>query len=656
MSDFFSGNASGNLNETYNSLLSKMDIFKGHEWLDNVCTAATPPVEERDDSGDILDKPQKMEENVLPDLPRLSEGKLSLSDTKDLLKEVLDGDDMSLTSAVSLESTTSCLSLDSNFNLQRLIQNQCNEEETASEEVVSKKIGDFDSREIWCKDRYNLRGDFLNSHSSKLVSPEEKVERDRVATKKFNEHRAGLKEIINDLGQYHRYSADKLILMGDCNQTMERYERALKCYLEALLIYSTKLGDDSVKAMDTRIKIGKVQLERGEYEDALEAYCHALYIRAARYGQNHPSVAHIHEQLCVVHCEKNQPVEAVKDMKRALRAYREAYGDENLRVVSTVESIASIYMIIGNLEKAACIFAEAVKLKMATLGKGHPDIASSLTRWGATHEKLGDTHKAMKIMKKAYSILEHKSSETVYVLGHIGNLYAKTGRIEKAMKTHMRALKLKKEKFKHDHPEVADTLVDIGAILIDKGRTEKASRCMNEALVIYRKFYGDNHVTIADTLGHIAKIYENENNFDKSLQAYTRVLYMRKNVLGEHAEIGDNLRHIGRVYLKNGDLIMSLNTYAKSLGVYGNTTGRSTKYAETLYDSGVVLQKMGDNLSALEAYKEALRINRDFDIDESNPEATKIMDNLKETVGQPNKVKSKYIGAIARIQPYLRRN
>eukprot|EP00957_Ditylum_brightwellii_P011897 896598-Ditylum_brightwellii.AAC.1 len=169
---------------------------------------------------------------------------------------------------------------------------------------------------------------------------------------KLKEYKKKLRSARSLSGKHDIAVADILINIGEFHERQTEYNKALGCYEEALHIYSSKLGDDQSRSIDTRVRMGHLHVLRDEDELALDLFCQALFMRNALKGDSHPTVSDLWYDLSCIHRARGQPDIALIEVKRALGGYREAYGDMHSTVAKSVEDIASLYAEVGNFKKS----------------------------------------------------------------------------------------------------------------------------------------------------------------------------------------------------------------------------------------------------------------------------------------------------------------
>ena len=202
----------------------------------------------------------------------------------------------------------------------------------------------------------------------------------------------------NNIATHGRYSiqvANMVYRLAEFHESVNQPEMSVTLYLEALNIYSSKLGDSDTTVTETQVRLGKLKEALSDYDSALDYYCKALSMITAMTGVYEENTSTVRLHVARIYQIKGFHKESVKELKKSLRAFRDLYGDEHTTVADTVDQIADVYSEGGNHDKANSVRGELVKLKVALHGSKCSEVAHSLTKWAGTFIAVGDNNGAL---------------------------------------------------------------------------------------------------------------------------------------------------------------------------------------------------------------------------------------------------------------------
>eukprot|EP00934_Nitzschia_sp_Nitz4_P008131 Nitzschia sp. Nitz4//scaffold288_size23661//2033//4093//NITZ4_008465-RA/size23661-processed-gene-0.16-mRNA-1//1//CDS//3329545785//8121//frame0 len=446
-----------------------------------------------------------------------------------------------------------------------------------------------------------------------------------------------LRRAVDKYGRYDPRSANVTAALGDMYDENQEYRQAIRLHLDAVSVYSAKLGDDNPMTIEARVRLGQVQENAGEYDDAISTFYFVMNMVQALKGTKDPASSDAMVRVAGTLRKKGRYELAIKTLKRALKTYREVLGDSHHSVSKTVDAIASLYVTIGDFAKASAILEEVVKLKAATMGTSSVEVAASLSELATCYECAEQYSKAMKNLKKAYKIYADVSGESgeksILSLERIALIYQATGQFKKAAIAYLGVLRGRKRALGESHPTVADTYFHLGVSLRESGQQEKAFKCMKQALNIYVGEGKDMHDVemIAEVMHELAIIHKANNNLGDAIKTFKQEVAVRRK-LGqpEYPLIAQTLNHLGVAEFEIKNHNRALNYFMEALTIYEKKgTESGTDFAEVLYNTGLVFEAIRNKQRALDAFLEAASIFKENGYTEDHPHLSKAMNKLR---------------------------
>lgn len=445
-----------------------------------------------------------------------------------------------------------------------------------------------------------------------------------------------LRRAVEKFGRYDPKCANVTAALGDLYDENLEHKQAIRLHMDAVSVYSAKLGDDHQTTLEAKTRLGQVQENAGEYDDAIATFFGVMNMTKAIHGNKDPAVSDAMTRVAGTLRKKGKYELAIKTLKRALKIYRDVLGDSHRSVSSTVDSIASLYVTIGDFTKASAILEEVVKLKAATMGMSSKEVASSLSELATCYECAEQYGKAMKNLKKAYKIYADVSGESgekaILSLERIALIYQATGQFKKAAIAYLGVLRGRKRALGESHPTVADTYFHLGVSLRESGQQDKAFKCMKQALNIYVGEGKDMHDVemIAEVMHELAIIHKANNNVGDAIKTFKQEVAVRRK-LGqpEYPLIAQTLNHLGVAEFEIKNHNRALNYFMEALTIYEKKgTESGTDFAEVLYNTGLVFEAIRNKQRALDAFIEAAHIFRENGYDDDHPHLSKAVNKL----------------------------
>lgn len=118
-----------------------------------------------------------------------------------------------------------------------------------------------------------------------------------------------------------------------------------------------------------------------------------------------------------------------------------------------------------------------------------------------------------------------KQLDVATALVKAGNLLAKQGKLDGAINTYRRVLKIRLKVLGKHHPNVASAFSNLGSILYVQDECEEATGMYQRALKIKAGIHGNNHPDVAQLCYNLGKaLHRQESKQAESRQAYTKAL------------------------------------------------------------------------------------------------------------------------------------
>ncbi len=254
--------------------------------------------------------------------------------------------------------------------------------------------------------------------------------------------------------------------------------------------------------------------------------------------------------------------EARELLEESLEIRRDLHGDVSSEVAGTLNELARLNHMAGNLTEAEEQFHEVLETNRALYGPEHPRVAATLN--------------------------------------NLGMLLVHEGRREEALEMLSEALELKREIFGEVHAEVTPTLNNLGLLLADMRRYDEAEQYLLRALEGNRELHGPEHGLVAINLNNLATNYSDRGDFERAEETFREALELKEIAFGtDHTSYGITLSNYAQAMDRQGKFEQALPMHERALAIYRETL------EETSHRIGIAKTRYGLHLLRTDRYPEA---------------------------------------------------
>ncbi len=258
------------------------------------------------------------------------------------------------------------------------------------------------------------------------------------------------------------------------------------------------------------LELGRASLSRSGNDPELEAHLHSAHgtmlVAAGR-----------HDEALVAHGHA--------------RDYWKEHAPAGPDLATILDSIGAVHVARGEPERAIELHRESLRLKRATYGLHHPQVASSARELGAAFSQAHQWDEALAHFERALEIeRQARGEQTQYVatlLDDIGRVLRNLDRLEEAIEHHRRALVVWEAVLGDPHPDLAVSVLNVGYTLNAAGRFEDALEQFRRARQMFEDTVGSEHPYIVYASNSVASALVDLERYDEARVPLERVLAMK---------------------------------------------------------------------------------------------------------------------------------
>lgn len=316
------------------------------------------------------------------------------------------------------------------------------------------------------------------------------------------------------------------------------------------------------------------------YSNAESYYRLALKIRKHLPGRKSSrmvlEIAANHNDLARLYRDQYQHEEATRHFEEAIRIREEKLGPQDSITANSKRSLARLYLILGEYDKAEELYVSALKIHRYNQSKDNTataarEVANSSYGLAWLYHLEGRYDETQVLYEEALKMdsdqFGQESLFTAQCLNSLGALYRDRRDFKKAEDLMLQALTIRKkvleiptpgDKQELRHPDMAQSLNDLGGLYRSQKRYKEAEEFIQQALTIRRAVLRwpngpDSHPDIAQSLSNLAGLYSSQKRYDEAEPLYLRALEIDEKTLGHnHPYTAHILSNLAELYFNQG--------------------------------------------------------------------------------------------------------
>jgi serine/threonine protein kinase/lipopolysaccharide biosynthesis regulator YciM len=323
-------------------------------------------------------------------------------------------------------------------------------------------------------------------------------------------------ELVNNLSQ----------LLLETKRT-ERGVTLAERYLAGIRRHHPEPDDDTT--LTALNNLGEAYRKAGKPDRALPLLEEAVAGSTRRRGPNHNETLNTVSNLAFVLAALHRTAEAVPLLERATRGTAPAAGQKpSANYSGGVLKLARVYRELGQFEKAAATYEQAIAALTSLVGEKAPVTLSAIIELADTRMTLGQSAAAVKLLERSIPIQEKVSGptkpNTLLALELLTTAYSTSNNPDVFVAT---ALKLYERRMTANGPDDENTLYSenlLGRAYQQSGKFDRAERVYRELVAKRERINGRDNAETFPAVFNLALALTSQKKMDEGLPLMERAV------------------------------------------------------------------------------------------------------------------------------------
>jgi tetratricopeptide (TPR) repeat protein len=313
--------------------------------------------------------------------------------------------------------------------------------------------------------------------------------------------------------------------------------------------------------------LGLAAATRGDYVEAERQYTESMNVWKSLGPKYEPHLATTQGNLAEVLCMQGKRREGAKAFEESLALHRKTLGSTNIRTLTVINLLGGAYLMLGDDARSTTLFEEALAterklyptdvqlartlagLSLLRLRAGKPeealpmseealklvlqtqsddslDAALAYANVGEAHRWLGNTDRALPLLRKADSIytkiLGPTHPRVASVLSQEGLVYMQDGKLSLAEKAMLQSINILNKSCPDCAFEQFVAESNLGLLRMKQGKYADADRLLTHVLYLEEHYMARPTADMASTLLALAQIRDKQHRYDDAARLNKR--------------------------------------------------------------------------------------------------------------------------------------
>ncbi|KAI5082115.1 hypothetical protein GOP47_0001858 [Adiantum capillus-veneris] len=363
-----------------------------------------------------------------------------------------------------------------------------------------------------------------------------------------------------------------LHVLAALHSSLGQFDEAVTVLENSLNMAMLKMGgqEHALAAFAGYMQLGDTLALTGKGEESLAAYCTGLEVQMGALGEKDPRVGETCRYLAEAHAQALQFDKAEELCQQALAIHKEHSVPASIEEATDRRLMGLIYNGKGQHEAA---LEQLVLASMALISNG-------------------------------------RAVEVAAVDASIGDTYVLLGRLDEAVISYQKALKVLKASKGENHVAVASLYISLAQLYFKTGKLRESRAYCESALRIYTKQGGGHSLEeVATGLTEMAIIYESLNERELALSFLQKALAILETAPGQQSAVAGVEAQIGVFHYLHGNYADARDFFGKALSkLKASAEKNSPLFGIVLNQMGLACVQLSDIQMAVDIFEESRAI------------------------------------------------
>jgi serine/threonine protein kinase len=291
---------------------------------------------------------------------------------------------------------------------------------------------------------------------------------------------------------------------------------------------------------------------------------------AARFAEAPTVEAAIRDALGESYSYLGETALAIRQLERARTLRVAELGRDHPDTLESMNKLAVNYWQSGRIADSVALHEETLRLRRARLGADDPATIGTINDLALAYQDAGRLSEAITLLEQVRKPFEEKVGrdhpDTLSSMNNLAVAYREAGRLGDALplyeETHRRLL----AKLGPDHPFTLYSMHNLASGYEAAGKRDLSIPLFEETLKLRKAKLGADHPNTLNTMNNLANAYQNDGKLNLALPLYEETLKLRKAKLGaDHLDTLNSTNNLAMGYRAAGKLELALPLLEENL-------------------------------------------------------------------------------------------
>jgi CHAT domain-containing protein/Tfp pilus assembly protein PilF len=379
-------------------------------------------------------------------------------------------------------------------------------------------------------------------------------------------------------------AANSLFYLGDSYLQSGNQKMAVT-YFEKEKVMRSKLPmGDGISYSTSLFNLAYAYLEAGQYANAGATADELLAHDRKTFGADAAEFVSSVLSIADIYIK----VDRIKDAEKMINGAVKRQQKNSVLEGQLLAKLGDVYTYGSQFAKAENTLQQATDILFNVAGEDSPEYISAALNLGILYMSKGKYPEAEEIFDVALTIIPPSEPTYADVLNNQGLVYKNLGQFERSETIFKKIRKLDSLSIGNEHPDFAVTLSNLGQVLTDGGKYAEAEKALLLALQIQKKNNGAKTTSYGRKLNNLARNYEMWGQPEKAIPHLEEAMGIYKTTIGINSpDYATSSFNLGNAYWKAGKGSTGVKHLKTSATIRAKVLGKNhPKYAQSIQKIG----------------------------------------------------------------------